>query len=184
MPVLRLTRKTVIMEDKRFYRSNTNRIIGGVCSGLGDYFDIDPVIMRVIFFILAFAGGGGVLIYILLWILVPDQPVQYTNHYKSKPNTHNSKSMETEDVKFEETRNDNNSQPFNNQQNNNNSNNKTPEKSNGALIAGLMLIVLGFMFLADRFIPAISFGDLWPLILVAIGGILIYENYKEKNPKK
>ncbi len=83
--------------------------------------------------------------------------------------------MNTEDAHFEEM----GSTPSGN-----NTPKKNPEKNNGTLIAGIMLIVLGCMFLMDRFIPHISFGDLWPLILVAIGVILIYENYREKPSKK
>lgn len=179
------------MEDKRFYRSNQHRIIGGVCGGLGDYFDIDPVIMRIVFFILAFAGGGGVLIYLILWILVPEEPVLYAkgasqgnnqkNHSQANSNPYNTENMNAENVHFEEMGNDTQS---NNNPKNGNAPQKSPEKNNGTLIAGIMLIVLGCMFLIDRFIPNINFGDLWPLILVAIGVILIYENYRDKPVKK
>ncbi|MFQ5794497.1 MAG: PspC domain-containing protein [Candidatus Bipolaricaulia bacterium] len=53
---------------RRLYRSRDKRMIAGVCGGLAEYFDLDPVLVRVAFVILAVAGGGGVLAYILLWI--------------------------------------------------------------------------------------------------------------------
>ncbi len=56
---------------KNLYRSRTNRKIAGVCGGLGDYFDIDPVILRVLFFVSIFLGGLGIIIYLVLWLLVP-----------------------------------------------------------------------------------------------------------------
>jgi len=57
---------------KKLYRSSTTKMIGGVSGGLSDYFQIDPVIFRVIFIITAIAGGGtGLLVYIVLWIIVP-----------------------------------------------------------------------------------------------------------------
>ncbi len=56
---------------KKLYRSDTNRKIWGVCGGLGEYFDIDPVLVRIIFVVLALSGGSGLLLYILLAILVP-----------------------------------------------------------------------------------------------------------------
>ncbi|MDO9613105.1 MAG: PspC domain-containing protein, partial [Bacteroidota bacterium] len=57
---------------RRLYRDGDNRVIGGVCSGLGAYFNIDPVILRVIFVVLFFLGvGASFLIYIILWIVVP-----------------------------------------------------------------------------------------------------------------
>ena len=49
-------------------------MIGGVCGGLGEYFHIDPVIIRLIFVLLLFANGIGLLAYILFWIIVPEEP--------------------------------------------------------------------------------------------------------------
>lgn len=60
---------------KRLYRSNTDKMIAGVCGGLGQYFDIDPVIPRIIFVILLLPGGlPGLVPYIILWIIVPPNP--------------------------------------------------------------------------------------------------------------
>jgi phage shock protein PspC (stress-responsive transcriptional regulator) len=56
---------------KKLYRSATNRMIWGVCGGLADYFDMDPVLVRVIFVALALANGVGVLLYIILAIVMP-----------------------------------------------------------------------------------------------------------------
>ena len=56
---------------KRLYRSEENKIIGGVCGGLGEYFDIDPSIVRIIFVAIVLAGGSGLLIYLILWIILP-----------------------------------------------------------------------------------------------------------------
>lgn len=61
------------MEPKRLLRSNTNRVIGGVCGGIGDYFTIDPVLARVIF-VLTAIFGAGFLVYIILWIMMPEAP--------------------------------------------------------------------------------------------------------------
>jgi phage shock protein PspC (stress-responsive transcriptional regulator) len=56
---------------RRFYRDPEDKILGGVCSGLGAYFSIDPVIIRLIFVLLFFAGGSSFLAYLILWIVVP-----------------------------------------------------------------------------------------------------------------
>ena len=53
-------------------RSRDDRVIGGVCGGLGRYLGLDPVLLRIAFVILAIAGGGGVLLYVLAWILIPE----------------------------------------------------------------------------------------------------------------
>jgi len=59
------------MEPKRLLKSQTNKIIAGVCGGLAEYFDVDPVIMRVLFVLLAFFGGTGFILYIACWIIIP-----------------------------------------------------------------------------------------------------------------
>jgi len=61
--------------QKKLYRSVTNRVIGGVAGGLSEYFDIDVVIVRLLFVMLLLFSGGGLLAYIILWIVVPGRPV-------------------------------------------------------------------------------------------------------------
>jgi len=56
----------------RMYRDPDNRVIGGVCSGMGAYWSIDPVIVRIIFIALALAGGIGVMVYLILYIVLPE----------------------------------------------------------------------------------------------------------------
>ena len=58
------------MKKRRLYRSDKNRVIAGVCGGLGEYFAIDPIIFRLLFLVFLFAGFG-ILIYIIAWIFVP-----------------------------------------------------------------------------------------------------------------
>jgi phage shock protein C len=55
-------------------RSTSDRWFGGVCGGLGDYLDVDPTIIRVVFFLLFWFGWGGALIYVVLWIVLPQEP--------------------------------------------------------------------------------------------------------------
>jgi len=56
---------------KKLYRLSGDRKIAGVCAGLGEHFDIDPVIIRLFFLVSVFFGGLGVLAYVIMWILVP-----------------------------------------------------------------------------------------------------------------
>jgi len=60
---------------KKLYRSRTDRKIAGICGGLGEYFNIDPVITRILFVALTFGDGAGLLTYIIMWIFVPAKPV-------------------------------------------------------------------------------------------------------------
>ena len=58
--------------DKRLTRSQTNKMLGGVCGGLGEYFDIDPTLIRILFALLIVFGlGSPILLYALLWIIIP-----------------------------------------------------------------------------------------------------------------
>jgi phage shock protein PspC (stress-responsive transcriptional regulator) len=65
-PIPGITRR-----KRRLYRSTESKVIAGVCGGLGAYFNIDPVILRIIFVLLTFVNGVGLLAYIILWIAVP-----------------------------------------------------------------------------------------------------------------
>ena len=60
---------------KRIYRSKTDKIIGGVCGGIGKYFTVDPVLIRLIMLILVLITGFGLLGYIIAWIIIPTEPV-------------------------------------------------------------------------------------------------------------
>ena len=57
-------------------RSSTDRMVGGVSGGLADYSGIDPVLWRVGFVGLTLAGGAGILVYLLLWVLMPAAPAR------------------------------------------------------------------------------------------------------------
>jgi phage shock protein C len=59
------------MERRRLYRSTTDRRLAGVCGGLAEYFDIDPLLVRIGFVIAALAGGPGIIAYVVLWIAMP-----------------------------------------------------------------------------------------------------------------
>jgi phage shock protein PspC (stress-responsive transcriptional regulator) len=59
---------------KKLYLSNADRKIGGVCGGLGEYFDVDPTVLRVIFLISCFLGGLGLIVYLVMWLVVPRNP--------------------------------------------------------------------------------------------------------------
>ncbi len=60
------------MEEKKLKRSTTDKMVAGVCGGLAAYFGIDPILVRILFVLLALAGGPGILIYIILWIIMPE----------------------------------------------------------------------------------------------------------------
>jgi len=58
---------------KKLYRSKKNRIIAGVCGGIGEYFDKDPTLIRLLWIIFVLVGGSGILAYIIAWIIIPEE---------------------------------------------------------------------------------------------------------------
>lgn len=59
--------------QKQLYKSSTNKKIAGVCGGIGEYFDIDPTLVRLGFVALSFMFGGGLVVYILAAIIMPER---------------------------------------------------------------------------------------------------------------
>lgn len=61
-------------DKKRLYRSRSERWLAGVCGGIGNYFNTDPTVIRVLFVVAALILGGGLLIYLILWLIIPLEP--------------------------------------------------------------------------------------------------------------
>lgn len=150
------------MEPKRLYRSR-NRVIGGVAAGLADYFQIDVVITRILFIALLLFGGGGFIIYLILWIVLPEEPVErgdFEFHSPKPPETEYSSQSEpqmNEPAPRRSGRHDHDDE----------------SKTKGAIIAGVILITLGALFFIDNLVPNINFGDLWPIFLIVLGLVIL-----------
>ena len=157
------------MEPNRFYRSLTDRVFAGVCGGLAEYFTLDVLLIRLVFVVLAIAGGGGVLLYVVLWIVTPEKPIILQSSQNSSP-------METQKNLYSETP----RSPENPSSGIPPKQGYPEHKFRGNLIGGLVLITLGALFLADQLIPHIRFFDLWPIVLIIIGiGLLINSIYRK-----
>ncbi len=61
-------------QTRKLYRSRTNRKLAGVCGGLAQYFNMDATLIRVLFIVVTLLGGAGGLIYLVMWIVVPEEP--------------------------------------------------------------------------------------------------------------
>jgi phage shock protein C len=64
--------------EHKLYRSRTQKMLAGVCGGLGEYLNLDPTVVRLVFILLALAGGPGLLLYFILWIVMPLAPLATT----------------------------------------------------------------------------------------------------------
>lgn len=67
---------------RKLYRSRTNRSIAGICGGLGEFFDTDPTLLRLITLLLLVFGGLSIWVYIILWIVIPEEPARQFNNKK------------------------------------------------------------------------------------------------------
>jgi phage shock protein PspC (stress-responsive transcriptional regulator) len=68
-----ITEDAMSADVKKLYRPTAERKIAGVCTGMGDYFELDPIVFRLFFLFSVFFGGLGILVYAAMWILVPSQ---------------------------------------------------------------------------------------------------------------
>ena len=88
----------------RMYRDTEHRLIGGVCSGMGSYWDIDPLILRILFVVFTLAGGIGALVYLILYIVIPEakttaQKIEMKGHPVNIHNIKESVKREVENVR-------------------------------------------------------------------------------------
>ena len=73
-PVRKTRVQGKVKEPKRLYRSGKNKVLGGVCGGIGEYLGIDPVIIRLLWILAIFGWGVGIFAYIIAWIIIPRNP--------------------------------------------------------------------------------------------------------------
>lgn len=147
---------------KQLYRSQTNRIIAGVAGGLGEYFAIDPIIFRLLFLVLTFGGGAGVLLYLIAWIIIPEDTTaakDETKHTRDvKKEVEDKVETIARDVTEAGKRISQGSQEHN-------------------TIGGLVLLALGVLFLVQNLTEFDVWGNFWPILLIALGlGIIIRRN--------
>lgn len=152
--------------EKRLYRSRKKKVIAGLCGGLGEYLDIDPVILRIIFVLITIFHGIGVIVYIIMWIIVQEEPYD-------KSFTEESKEPETENETKKESTFTNNSKQAT----------ESPSSSNGRIVIGVLLIIIGLVFLSEKFFPFFDFEFVFALGLIGFGIALIinFFNRSEKS---
>jgi len=137
--------------EKKLMRSSTNEVIAGVCGGLGEYFEVDPTIIRIIFVILAVWGGVGIILYLIALIVMPKEG-EGMDKEKEDVGEKISKAVDEVTEKIRE---------------------KSGERGNGGYMLGLIILLIGILFLLQNFIPAFNIGRLWPILLIVIGLLIL-----------
>lgn len=139
----------------RLYRSETDRVIAGVCGGLGEFFQIDSTIIRLIFALITLFGGGGFLLYIVLWLIVPPQgsksELSKDNISKNADEMKESAKKFADEIKINTTR------------------------ANSKQLLGIIVLVFGILLLLGNF-GFLNLVHLWkylPAAAIIVLGIMI-----------
>ncbi len=139
------------MNKPKLYRNLNDRMIGGVCGGLAVYLNIDATIVRLIFILLLFGTEFGFLLYLILWIIVPEEGKSYGFQEESFGDRVRSVGDDIQQAVSK------------------------PHPQSGVLV-GIGLIVVGAVLFLERlniqFLQWLDFDLLWPVLLIA-GGILL-----------
>jgi phage shock protein PspC (stress-responsive transcriptional regulator) len=147
----------------KLYRSRTDQVIGGVCGGLGAYLEIDPALIRLFFILLTLGGGSGVIIYIMMWIMIPypDQgDVASAETIKAGADEIAARARTLGD----------------------DMRGAAGGSPRASLLIGAALVLLGVVFLGQSlriaWLSWLDFDVLWPLMLIAGGVTLIWRRAK------
>lgn len=139
------------MANKRLYRDSRNKVLGGVCSGLANYFNLDVALLRVLFVVAFLFASFGFWLYIILWVVIPIDGQQIE---ENESGTNHRSETVSETV-------------------------SSSASKSTSLIAGIAVMLMGVIFLINNFIPISWVWKLWPLILVAIGVVMIVNASKK-----
>ncbi|MFA5169265.1 MAG: PspC domain-containing protein [Candidatus Paceibacterota bacterium] len=147
---------------KKLYRSKTNRVIFGVCGGLGEYFETDPLIVRILFVVLSLLNGAGIIAYLILAVVVPEDDKE--KKVKKNGNTVEEVQEKTQEL-AEELKSGNWLQSAKN-------------------IFGLIIVLIGLNVLFEQVFQYspfawINWGIVWGLIIILIGSRIIFGSNKK-----
>lgn len=142
--------------NRRLYRCRENRVLGGVAAGVAEFFDLDPTLVRVLWFLSVFVGGVGIFLYIGLALIVPLEPASVPAHGfgEAAPT------------------------PADNQGAVMPEGHRHRARGSGRLsmFLGIALIAFGGLALVDIALPewSMSWRYLWPLLVIGFGGLLVF----------
>jgi phage shock protein C len=172
--------------EKKLYRDEYHKKIGGVCAGLAEYFSVDVAIVRLIFVLTCIFHGGGGLVYIVLWIVLPKRPYPYfdpTVDYRVPPQNADAQSTNTAAGNSPFS-----SNPFPPNQFGNSSfpNQPVPPRNSSTatvtIVFGVILITVGGWILLNNLdlLPDWEFWKIWPVVLIVVGCAIMLSGDRKK----
>ena len=143
-------------EPRRLLRSKTNRVIAGVCGGLGEYLNIDPTLLRIGLALLVFAGGFGAAAYLVLWLIMPD--ADQANQTVEQRTAQAAQEMKTAAEKAGQAL-------------------RSDERNNGKIIVGIILVAVGILAFGHTLWPWSFFrwDYFWPILIIIFGASIIFK---------
>ena len=137
------------MEHGRLYRSRQERMIAGVAGGLAEYFGVDVIVSRLLW-VLAFFMGGGVLVYLIAWLVIPESPLGHGANPEER--------TESQDIPEED---------------------REEDQEKRLRLGGIILIVVGAIFILRELFPWALFSrNLLPIFLIVLGLIILGRSFK------
>ncbi len=161
--------------EKRLYRSRSDRMLFGVCGGLAKYFGIDPTIIRIVFVLSIFLDGAGILAYIILAIVVPEED-------KNPASTQDTIRQNVEDIKHTAEEIGKDVQSAFTSANPVKDSDEDKIRRNRLVWLSLIIILIGVLLLLNNFnlIWWLQWGKLWPVIVIAVGIVIIVSVFRKK----
>lgn len=154
------------MAAQKIYRSDSDKIISGLCGGLGEYFDIDSTVVRIIFIILALWGGIGIILYIIGVLLISQR--SGTNTERDNGRRVGEDLKERVGAVASEIRENLRANP-------------SRGRLRGDYIFGLVFVIIGSLFLLNNLFPWFGFDLFWPVFLILIGLLILTGGLKRRN---
>jgi len=151
-------------QPKKLYRSQKDRLIAGVCGGLGEYFNLDPVLLRIIFVALTFINGSGIILYLVLAIIVPNEPADKKGKIKevAEEVTKGAQTVVDEVAKGAK------SLASDLQE-------KQGWFSDKRNLLGIIIILIGVAALLDQVLPTVfNWNIFWPMLIILVGIYIIF----------
>lgn len=155
---------------KKLYRSRIDKIIGGVAAGMADYFGLDVALVRLLWLLFVFMGGIGLPVYIVAWIIIPEEP-----YYGAAKDYSRGYPENQEPGRYQElgsAGSDNESKPQGERKVD--AENYSQERTNQAL--GLLLVIIGLVFLVRETLSWDIFRYVWPTLFLVLGVYILFSS--------
>jgi phage shock protein C len=150
--------------NRRLYRSRSDTVLGGVAAGLANYLNADPALIRIAWALLVvITGGAALLVYIVAWIVVPEEPaapLAAAGEPTTDPVTAEVTTPEPEPATTASS--------------------AQRSGANAGVLVGIGLVLIGVWFLVREYVPEIDWGLIWPVVLVGVGALILLTSMRRR----